>query len=84
MGTSTGASKVREKELQEFILARIELALDGRTWAWLARTSGTPKSTLATQAAIPRFSVEVLAKVSSALGREIEWFFPKIRRRRVP
>ena len=75
---------MRDKKLHEFILARIELALDGRTWAWLARTSGTPKSTLATQAAIPRFSVEVLAKVSSALGREIGWFFPNTRRRRVP
>ena len=75
---------MRDKKLQRFIFARIELALDGRTWAWLARTSGTPKSTLATQAAIPRFSVEVLAKVSSALGREIGWFFPNTRRRRVP
>ncbi len=75
---------MRDKKLHEFILARIELALDGRTWAWLARTSGTPKSTLATQAAISRFNVQVLTKVSSALGREIGWFFPDARRRRVP
>ena len=72
------------KKLHRFILARIELALDGRSWGWLARTSGTPKSTLATQAAVPRFSVEVLIKVSSALGREMGWFLPNTRRRRVP
>ena len=64
------------KELHEHLLGRIEFALDGRTWSWLARKSGLPKSTLHTQSAVPRFSIEVLARVAVALRRDIGWFFP--------
>lgn len=68
---------VRDKQLHEFILLRIEQALNGRTWAWLARKSGVPRSTLMTQSATPHFSLDVLASVAHSLGRPIGYFFPQ-------
>ena len=68
---------VRDKKLHEFILTRIEQALNGRSWAWLARKSGVPRSTLMTQSANLHFSLDVLASVAHALGRPISYFFPR-------
>ena len=67
---------VRDKQLHEFILARIEQALNGRSWAWLARKSGVPRSTLMTQSANLHFSLDVLASVAHSLGRLISYLFP--------
>ncbi len=67
---------VRDKQSHEFILAQIDRALGRRTWAWLARKSGVPRSTLMTQSANLRFSIDVLTSVATALGRPISYFFP--------
>ena len=76
---------MRDKKLHEFILARIEQALNGRTWAWLARKSGVPRSTLMTQSANLHFSLDVLASVAHALGRPsaISFLMDLLRTRRV-
>jgi len=36
----------RGRLLHQFIRDRIEVTLHGRSWAWLARQSGIPQSTL--------------------------------------
>ena len=51
------------RELHTYIRMRIELAL--------------PQSTLASQAAKPKFSVHVLLRVASALERDVNYFLPK-------
>lgn len=65
-----------EAGLQEHILGKIELALDGRSWNWLAGQSKVPQSTLATQKAGPRFTIEVLWAVGKALHRPFAFFLP--------
>ena len=65
------------KELHRHIRSRIELALAGRSWSWLSRTADVPQSTLASQAAKPKFSVHVLLRVASALERDLNYFLPE-------
>ena len=72
-----GLSVHRSRELHTHIRERIELALGGRSWSWLARTAGVPQSTLASQAAKPKFSVHVLLRVAAALERDVYCFLPK-------
>lgn len=67
------------RELHEHILRRVEHRLNGRSWAWLSRETGIPRSTLVTQAGHPKFSVEVLVKVASALERDPGFFLPPAR-----
>jgi len=62
--------------IHEFIRDRIQTVLGERSWAWLARESGLPQSTLATQKAIPKFSVATLLAVSEALEVPPSYFFP--------
>lgn len=66
------------RELHRHILERIERALGPRAWSWLAEEAGVPRSTLATQAAKPRFSVEVLLRVAQALNRDVTYFLPEV------
>ena len=67
---------MRHADLQKHIYGQVLRALSGRPWTWLARKAGVPQSTLATQVSKCRFSVAVLWRISVALERPIEWFFP--------
>ena len=64
------------RPLHEHIRCQIELALGRRSWAWLAETSGVPQSTLSNQTSRPRFSIDVLMRVSAALDRPPSFFLP--------
>jgi transcriptional regulator with XRE-family HTH domain len=64
------------RQLHGHILMRVQLALGRRSWSWLAREAGVPQSTLASQAAKPKFSVEVLVRIATALDRPITYFLP--------
>lgn len=64
------------RELHQFILDRLEQRLGDRSWSWLARASGVPRTTLVTQASRRRFSVEVLVKVATALDEDVGHFLP--------
>ena len=68
---------LRGREVHHRIRSRIQEALGERSWNWLAKTAGIPQSTLAHQAAKPKFSVEVLWRCSIALGVDIGYFFPR-------
>lgn len=57
----------------------MQAALKDRSWNWLAQESGVPQSTLATQLGKPKFSVDVLVRVSVALGKDIAYFLPDFR-----
>ncbi len=61
-------------QLHTYIRARIEQALGGRSWNWLSRTAGIPQSTLASQVAKPRFSVDVLLLVATALEKDLNHY----------
>jgi hypothetical protein len=67
-----------DRDLHLFIRQRIAIALAGRSWAWLAREAGLPQSTLAIQAAKPKFSIPVLWRISIVLRRRIDWYFPPL------
>ena len=60
-----------------FILRRVEIALNGRTWTWLSRESSVPRTTFMSASATPYFSVNVLARISKGLRVEIGYFFPE-------
>lgn len=62
--------------LHAFIRDRISHRLRGRSWAWLARESGIPQSTLATQKGIPKFSIATLIAVAKALEEDVAYFLP--------
>lgn len=64
----------REVHLQ--IRRKIEHALGGRTWTWLATEAGVPQSTLAGQAGKPKFSLDVLLAIAEALGEPVAAFLP--------
>jgi hypothetical protein len=64
------------RELHIHILMRIQLALGRRSMSWLARQAGLPQSTLASQAAKPKFSVVALVRIARALDRPIAYFLP--------
>jgi hypothetical protein len=64
------------RELHTHIRMRIELGLGNRSWSWLSRTAGVPQSTLASQAGKPKFSVQVLLRVASALEKDVNYFLP--------
>ena len=66
----------RLDELHGCIRDRIDLALGGRSWRWLACEAGIPQSTLASQASKLRFSVAVLVAVADALQRPVTYFVP--------
>ncbi len=55
-------------EVQRRIRARIDDALDGRSWRWLARRTGVPWSTLQWQATKPRFTATNLVRIAQALN----------------
>ena len=73
---SSGVRMSATRQLHGHILTRIELALGQRPWSWLAREAGVPQSTLVSQAAKPKFSVEVLLRIAMALDRPITYFLP--------
>lgn len=56
---------------------RIQLALAGRSWKWLAGAAGIQYSTLATQRGRPKFSISTLVAVAEALGRDVRYFLPQ-------
>lgn len=64
------------REMHEDIKRRIEEQLGSRTWSWLANASGVPQSTLASQAARPKFSLDVLVKLASALDVNVALLLP--------
>ena len=66
----------RSRELHQHVRARIELALGGRSWRWLSTAAAIPYSTLAEQAAKPKFSLDVLVAVAEVLERDIAYFLP--------
>ncbi len=67
-----------EAQVQRHILKRILLALEGRSWNWLAEQSGVPQSTLASQYghSPPRFTLETLIQIAPVLKRPLVWFLP--------
>lgn len=67
---------MRSRELHAHIRAKILLAKGDRSWNQLAKDAGVPHSTLATQAARPRFSLDVLLRLAGALDREPSYFLP--------
>jgi len=67
---------MRGRELHAHIRDEIARHLGRRSWSWLAREAGVPRSTLITQASRPKFSVEVLVRVADALGHEVSSFLP--------
>lgn len=72
------------REVHIHIRAQIEASLGGRTWTWLAMQSGIAQSTLAAQAARPKFSLDVLLAVADALEHELTFFLPDHDPRAVP
>ncbi len=73
------ANESRSKEadsLREYIAKRIELALRGRSWNWLAQKAGVSQSTLTTNKNETGFSLDTLLKVCRALGKPIRYFLP--------
>jgi len=77
---ATGSGSVRKcmngRELHNFIRRCIERRLGQHSWSWLAREAGVPRSTLITQAARPKFSVEILVRVAGALHMEVTDLLP--------
>jgi len=79
-----GATR-REREVQKHILKRIELALRGRSWNWLAQKSNIPQGTLQGQTGRrregsdddPNFSLPSLIEVAHALGKPLCFFLPE-------
>lgn len=53
------------------IRERAVRALAGRSWAWLASEAGIPQSTLSTQLAKPKFSVETLCRIARVLELDL-------------
>lgn len=49
------------------VKTRISRALGDRSWKWLAKEIGVPQSTLASQVAKPKFSLEVVWRIACAL-----------------
>lgn len=76
-----GDEQMRGRDIHQFILARVIQCLGERSWAWLARTSGVPRTTLMTQVSRRKFSIEVLLKVSKALGEPVTYFLPDAQQR---
>lgn len=64
------------RDLHEYIRGQIEERLGRRTWTWLAEQAGIPQSTLATQLAKPKFSVDVLVRIAEALEIRLGELFP--------
>ncbi len=64
------------RELHRQIKDRVTLALGPRSWSWLARQSGIPKSTLLTQARRPKFALDVFLLIAHTLGKDIAYFLP--------
>lgn len=75
-GLSEAAQVSVTRQLHGYILMRVQLALGRRSWSWLARQAGVAQSTLASQAAKPKFSIEVLVRIARALDRPIAYFLP--------
>ena len=67
----------RNRHMHEYIRARVKAALSGRTLKWLADESKVPQSTLSVQMLKPKFSLDVLARISRALGEDIVYFLPE-------
>lgn len=63
------------RRLQVDLKNRIEEALSGRSWKWLAERIGVPQSTLAGQVAKPRFSLEVVWKIAQVLDLDVHDLF---------
>jgi len=74
--TQSRRRPLSSRELNAHVHQEIVRALGGRSWAWLARESGVPQSTLADQARVGRFSLYVLIQVAQALGRHLYHFLP--------
>lgn len=65
-----------DRHLRDFITKRIELALRGRSWSWLADQIGVRQSSLSTQKNDSRYSIETLVEVSRVLRKPIPYFLP--------
>lgn len=66
--------------LHKHILYKIELALGGRSWKWLATKSRISQSTLQTQKmgpGGPRFTLETLYEIAPVLKKPVTWFLPE-------
>lgn len=59
------------RHLHARIRTEIERALGGRQWSWLATTAEIPPSTLSTQLAKPKFSVETLCRIARVLDLDL-------------
>lgn len=59
------------RALHLHVLERIERALEGRSWKWLAETAGIPQSTLSGQVNRPKFNLEALVRIAAALEKEV-------------
>jgi hypothetical protein len=68
---------VKGRTLHEYVLAQVGRRLGGRSWAWLAREAEVPRSTLMTQKARPKFTVEVVVRVADALRCEVGDLMPR-------
>jgi hypothetical protein len=67
---------MKGRELHEYIRVQIERRLGDRSWSWLAEQAGVARSTLASQRARPKFSIEVLVRVAGALNQELTALLP--------
>ena len=65
-----------KREVHEHIRRRLEQRLGGRSWSWLAREAGLPKSTLTDQARVPRFELYTLLRVAKALDSDLAALLP--------
>lgn len=69
---------MRGRELHDHIRRQIERRLGGRSWTWLAEESGVPRTTLASQSKRPKFSVDVLLRVATALDQDVTDLLPEV------
>lgn len=75
----------REPNLHKHLRMKVleAMRLTNTKQADIVERTGIPKSTLSMQLQTGRFDVEVLWKVARALSRDVSWFFPDHRARKM-
>ena len=72
---------MREADVQRHIVKKIDLALRGRSWNWLAKKSGISQPTLNTQknpsGTSPKITLTTLLAISPVLEKPLGYFFPE-------
>jgi transcriptional regulator with XRE-family HTH domain len=75
----------REPNLHKHLRERVREAmrLTNTRQADLVNRTGIPKSTISQQLQTGRFDIEVLWKIARALSKDVGWFFPAPRARKM-